>query len=361
MTAIDELVGEGQSIWLDAISRRLLSSGTLARYINDLRVTGLTSNPSILSHAIAGSSDYDALLAKAALESSDPEELVYELAIWDLSEASDLFMPVYSATGGRDGYVSIEVPPQFAADSRQTLLWAHRLHARFANPNVMIKVPGTPAGFEAVSQLIYEGIPVNVTLLFDADQYRAAAGAYLEGIERREVEGLELEVASVASVFVSRWDGAIDTLVPPELCAKAGLAVMQEIYVAYQELLDTARSRRLEAGGARPQRLLWASTSTKNPDFPDTYYLGKLAAPGTIDTVPEKTLLAFADHGSVDPVLGSSVSAARETIAGIVAHGVDFAEMAVTLQQQGAAAFEADWRSLTATVGGKVQKLGQSS
>ncbi len=357
MKAVDELVASGQSIWLDAISRRLLASGALARYISELRVTGLTSNPSILSHAIAGSSDYDALLASAARKTSDSEELVYELAIWDLAEASELFMPVHTATGGADGYVSIEVPPEFAGDAKESLLWAHRLYQRFSNPNVMIKIPGTAAGFEAISQLIYEGVPVNVTLLFSADQYLAAAGAYLEGLERRQADGLDLVVASVASVFVSRWDGAIDALVPPELNAQAGLAVMEEIYASYQEVLTSKRFLAMKAQGARSQRLLWASTSTKNPDFPDTYYLGKLVAPGTIDTVPEKTLLAFADHGSVDPVLGSGVSVARETLAKIATHGVDFGEMAVVLQQQGAAAFEADWKSLLATVGAKATKL----
>jgi len=258
------LAEHGQSVWLDAISRRLLASGTLAHYIEDLAVSGLTSNPSILSHAIAGSSDYDERIRDAVGRGvTDAEQVVYELAHWDLSEAAELFRPVWERTEGVDGYVSIEVPPQYAHDTQATLSWARDLRARFAAPNVLIKVPGTPEGLPAITELIASGIGVNVTLLFSLDHYTAAAEAYLEGLERRRAAGLSLLVPSVASVFVSRWDSAIDPLVSRELRGRAGLAVMRTIWATHRALVESERHRELVAAGARPQRLLWASTSTK--------------------------------------------------------------------------------------------------
>jgi len=345
------LAEAGQSVWLDAISRRLLATGTLAHYIADLAVTGLTSNPSILSHAIAGSRDYDERIGAAVGSGiTDPEQVVYDLAHWDLSEAAALFAPVYERTGGVDGYVSIEVPPQYAHDTQATLSWARELRSRFREANVLIKVPGTAEGIPAISELIASGIGVNVTLLFSVAQFQAAADAYLAGLAHRHEAGLGLEVPSVASVFVSRWDSAIDPLVPRELMGHAGLAIMREIYAAWRGLLASDRFAALAAAGARPQRLLWASTSTKNPELPDTYYLGRLVAPGTIDTVPEATLLAFDDHGEIEPVLEEDPSQAAATLARIAEAGVDLDRLAATLQEQGARSFSADWETLLATV-----------
>ncbi len=345
------LADHGQSVWLDAISRRLLSSGTLAHYVSDLAVTGLTSNPSILSHAIAGSGDYDEQL-RGALRSgvSDPEELVYVLAHWDLSEAAALFLPVFERSHGTDGFVSIEVPPQYAHDTQATLSWARELRARFSEPNVLIKVPGTAEGALAITELIASGIGVNVTLLFSVAHYQRAAEAYLQGLERRLTAGLSLDVPSVASVFVSRWDTAVDPLVPAELQGKTGLAVMRRIYAAYQAVLGSARFEPLRRSGAQPQRLLWASTSTKNPALPDTYYLGRLVAPGTIDTVPEATLLAFDDHGDVEPVLNDELARWDGVLEQITQSGVNLDRVAESLQEQGARAFSADWTTLLETV-----------
>jgi transaldolase len=357
MGAIEDLVAAGQSIWLDNISRRLITSGTLERYIADYKVTGLTSNPSILSHSISGSGDYDAKLREVAKKTTDPEEIVYELAVWDLTDAAKLFLPVWERTKGLDGYVSIEVPPELADDTANTVDWAKRLRARFDLPNVLIKVPGTVAGADAVRQLIADGIAVNVTLLFSVDQYMMAATAYIEGIEDRIGKGKDPKVGSVASVFVSRWDSAVNPLVPPELQEKAGLAVMAEIWAAYSELISSNRVRQLLDAGAWQQRLLWASTSTKDPNYPDTYYLGHLVAPGTIDTVPEKTLLAFKDHGKVEPMLDGSFEWATQTLAAIKEHGVDLSELSVTLQHQGAKSFVADWEALLDSVKAKLSKL----
>ncbi|ACU53947.1 transaldolase [Acidimicrobium ferrooxidans DSM 10331] len=350
------LAEHGQSVWLDAISRRLLAKGTLAHYIDELAVTGLTSNPSILSHAIAGSTDYDERIADAVARGvHDPEAVVYELAHWDLAEAAGLFAPVYERTDGVDGYVSIEVPPQYAHDTQATLSWARELRSRFAEPNVLVKVPGTPEGLPAISELIASGIGVNVTLLFSVEHYTAAAEAYLEGIERRSSAGLSLVVPSVASVFVSRWDSAVDPLVPRELQGRTGLAIMRRIYAAYQALLASERFSRLAGQGARAQRLLWASTSTKNPELPDTYYLGRLVAPGTIDTVPEGTLLAFDDHGEIEPVLDDDLAGADALLEEVASAGVDLAGLGDVLQEQGAHAFSADWTTLLDTVARRVK------
>jgi transaldolase len=342
-----KLTEGGQSLWLDNIRKSLLTSGALERYARELFVTGLTSNPSILEKAIAETEEYDDAIRQAADRGiTDPEELVFALAQQDLVAAADLFRPVFDATGGRDGYVSIEVSPGLVRDPDGTVAMGRRLHAQFDRPNVLVKVPGTPECLPAIEALIADGVPVNVTLLFSADQYRAAADAYLRGIERRRDAGVPLAVGSVASVFVSRWDVAADTRLPEELHGKLGLAVVQGVYADYRNLLAGGRWRALEAAGALPQRALWASTSTKDPNLPDTYYLGRLVAPGTVDTVPEPTLLAFADHGEVGDLLEPDPEAARRALDEIEAAGVDAGALAQELQDKGAEAFSASWSKL---------------
>lgn len=357
-----ELHRAGQSLWLDAISRRLLTSGTLARYIADDAVTGLTSNPTILAHSMSAGRDYDDLV-RTHLDAgiSDPQDLVYACALDDLRAAADLLRPVWDATGGVDGWVSLEVPPELAADTAGTVEAAHALHRRAQRPNLFVKVPGTPAGVPAIEELIAAGVPVNVTLLFSADQYGAVAEAYLRGLERRVRAGEPPDVASVASLFVSRWDRAADPLLPRELHGRVGVAVMQLAMVAHEELLAWPRWGALAAAGARPQRLLWASTSTKDPDLPDTYYVGRLAAPGTVNTMPEKTLLAVADHGRFDGTLRPDAAAARAVLDDAAAHGVDPYALAANLQAQGARAFVADWAHLLDTMRDKAESLVRTS
>lgn len=341
----------GQSLWLDAISRRLLTTGTLARYIADDAVTGLTSNPSILAHSIAAGHDYDHLLrAHRADGVTAPQDLVYACALDDLRAAADLLRPVWDATRGVDGWVSLEVPPDLADDTAATVAEAHRLHALADCPNLLVKVPGTAAGVPAIEELIAAGIPVNVTLLFSDAQYRSAAEAYLRGLERRVERGEAPDVTSVASLFVSRWDRAADPLLPPELHGRIGVAVMALAMAAHRELLASPRWAALAARGARPQRLLWASTSTKDPDLPDTFYVGRLAAPGTVNTMPEKTLLAVVDHLRLDGTVAPDTAAARTVLAAAATHGVDAGALARSLQEQGAHAFVADWAHLLGAV-----------
>ena len=356
-----QLHDAGQSIWLDNVRKGLFTEGTLATYIRDYAVTGVTSNPSILAKAITEGDDYDkAIMANVARGVTDPEELVFALALEDLGEAADLLRPVFDATGGEDGYVSVEVSPTLAHDAGGTVAAGEALFAQAGRPNVMIKVPGTSAGFVAVEELIAKGIPVNITLLFSPGHYLGAADAYLRGLERRQREGLPLAVGSVASVFVSRWDSAADARIPKEHRGKLGVHMVQKTYAVYKDLLATDRWQKLAAGGAIPQRPLWASTSTKDPNLPDTYYLGRLAAPGSVDTVPEPTLLAFADHGSVAELLKPDFAHASKTISEVAEHGVDVELLAADLQAQGAAAFSESWASLLAQVEDTVAKLGAS-
>jgi len=357
MNATRQLVDAGQSVWLDALRKGLLDGGDLAGYIEQLSVTGVTSNPTILEHAIRGTGDYDAAIRSllAGGGNSDPEALVYALALEDLGAAADLLRPTFDATGGHDGYVSIEVPPELASDARGTVEAARRLHAQAGRPNVMVKVPGTAPGLVAVEELIAAGIPVNVTLLFSPRHARGAAEAHLRGLERRREQGGSLAVASVASVFVSRWDTAGDKVVPPPLRGRLGLAMASATYAAATALAAQDRWRSLESAGALPQRLLWASTSTKDPALPDDYYVGALAAPGTVDTVPEATLLAFADHGSVRQPLAAD--AAAQALAEVAAAGVDVDTMAAELQMAGLASFSASWGELLDCVGEKASLL----
>jgi transaldolase len=354
MNPAQELHDAGQSIWLDSISRRMLASGTLARYTRELAVTGLTSNPTILGHAMAASGHYDDSLRRLLADGvTEPQDLVYAVALEDLTAAADLFRPAWEATGGVDGYVSVEVPPGLAYDAGQSMTFARKLHAQARRPNLLVKIPGTPPGLTAMEQLITDGVGINVTLLFSETHYLQTADAYLRALERRAASGQSLDVPSVASVFVSRWDKAADPLLPAGLHGRLGLAVTQKVYAAYRALLDSDRWKALEQSGARPQRVLWASTSTKDPAFPDTYYLGKLAAPGTINTVPEKTLLAFADHGQLGELLQPDRAAAEKLIAQVTAEGIDVDALGENLQRQGARAFEADWASLLEGISAK--------
>jgi transaldolase len=356
--AARQLHDAGQSLWLDSISRRLLQSGDLLRYISQLAVTGLTSNPTILGHAMAASSDYDESLRRHVSNGvRDAEDLVYAAALEDLAAAADLFLPAWLATGGADGYVSLEVPPGLSDDVERSAAYARRLHREANRPNLLVKIPGTPAGLTALEELIAEGIGINVTLLFSETHYVQTAEAYMRGLERRSAAGLSLDVPSVASLFVSRWDVAADPLLPPRMHAKLGLAVTQLVYAAYCSLMSSERWAALALAGARPQRLLWASTATKDPTFPDTYYLGRLAAPNTINTVPVKTLLAFADHGVVGEMMQPDADSARQQIAEIVHHGIDVEALGDSLQRQGARAFEADWTTLLAAITTKAAGL----
>ncbi|MGH9069618.1 MAG: transaldolase [Acidimicrobiales bacterium] len=358
MNPAQQLHAAGQSLWLDSISRRMLTSGTLARYIDDLAVTGLTSNPTILGHAMAASADYDdTLRRKVAAGVHQPEELVYAAALEDLTAAADLFRPVFDATDGQDGYVSLEVPPGLAYDCASSVEAARRLHDQADRPNLLVKIPGTPAGLTAMESLVAEGVGINVTLLFSDTHYIETADAYLRALERRKAAGQALDVPSVASLFVSRWDKVADALLPAHLHGRLGVAVAQKVYASYRDLLQGDRWRALAAAGAHPQRVLWASTSTKDPTFPDTYYLGRLAAPDTIDTVPEKTVLAYADHGGPVELMEPDYADAEARVAEVAAAGIDVDALGQSLQRQGARAFEADWATLLEAIGTKAAAL----
>ncbi len=351
---LKHLRATGQSIWLDNITRTLLDDGTLARYIDDYGITGLTSNPTIFEHAIGGSDAYDAAIKEKTTAGLKDEALFVELALEDLRRAARLFEPAHKASDGVDGWVSMELSPLLAADTPASISAAKRIHAQAGCDNLYIKIPGTPEGIPAIEESIYNGVPVNVTLLFSADQYVAAAEAYLRGIERRIADGLDPVVSSVASLFVSRWDKAVMETAPAQLRNKLGIAVSQQAYQAYRRLLDSERWKKLAAAGARPQRLLWASTSTKDPDAPDTLYVSALAAPDTVDTVPDKTLRAFADHGKVDSVLDDD---GGDVLQAFNAAGIDTDALAMQLQQEGAASFVKSWKQLMQQIGEKAKAL----
>jgi len=343
----------GQSLWLDNITRDLLTSGTLERYIADLSVTGLTSNPTIYDKAIEGTDAYDAQIAVAVGAGHDAEGVFFDLALDDLRHAADAFRPIFARSRGVDGWVSLEVSPLLAHDTAATVHEAIRLHGRADRPNLFIKIPGTRAGLAAIEEAIVAGVPVNVTLLFTAEHYLAAAEAYLRGIERRIKAGLDPDVASVASVFVSRWDAAVAGKVPAALEATLGLAMGRRIYAAYRQLLASDRWQRLENEGARPQRLLFASTGTKDPKASDTLYVAGLAAPHTVNTMPEGTLVAFADHGAVGSLLPADGGDAEPVLAAIGAAGVDIDDVGRRLQEDGATAFVRSWEQLLACIAAK--------
>ena len=336
----------GQSLWLDNITRGMLDDGTLAGYIRDLHVTGLTSNPSIYNVAVKDTSFYDEALAALGAGDSSAEATFFEIAIGDLTRAADLFRPVYERTGGVDGWVSLEVSPKLAYDTAATLAQAKSLHARAGRPNLFIKIPGTPEGLPAIEEAIFSGVPVNVTLLFTCEQYLAAAEAYLRGIERRIEAGLSPRVCSVASLFISRWDSATAKTLPAELVNTLGIAVGSVSYRAYRDLLASDRFERLRNFGAMPQRLLFASTGTKDPNASACLYIDSLAAPNSINTMPEKTLHAFADHGCVTATLSAGGGMADSTLFAIERAGVDVAALGATLQKDGAEAFVRSWDEL---------------
>ncbi|MGD0835281.1 MAG: transaldolase [Polyangia bacterium] len=356
MQATQALYNVGQSIWLDDITREMLDTGTLARYVAELSVTGLTSNPTIFDKAFLHSRAYDSAIGQKSKEGKTGEALFFALALEDLGRAAELLRAVHQRTHGVDGWVSLEVSPLLAHDTRGTVAAAKALHAQGGIKNLLIKIPGTREGLPAIEEAIFAGVPVNVTLLFSAEQYQSAAEAYLRGIERRIAAGLDPEVGSVASVFVSRWDSAIANRAPAELRNRLGLAVASRVFAAYRANLGADRWQRAYNMGARPQRLLWASTGTKDPAVSDTLYIDALAAPLTVNTMPERTLAAFAEHGKVAPVLADQGEHER-ILADFSRAGVEVDALAAQLQEEGAGSFVKSWQELLATIAAKLARL----
>ncbi|MBL0142492.1 MAG: transaldolase [Betaproteobacteria bacterium] len=347
----------GQSLWLDNITREILDNGTLGRYIDEFSITGLTSNPTIFEHAIGNTGAYDRSIRDKAAEGKAGEALFVELALEDLRRAADLFRPAFDASDGVDGWVSMELSPLLADDTAGSIDAAARIQRQAERPNLYVKIPGTPAGIPAIEESIYAGVPINVTLLFSREQYLAAAEAYLRGIERRMDVGRDPRVGSVASLFVSRWDKAVSGTVPDELRNRLGIAIAGRTYRAYRELLGSPRWRRLAAAGARPQRLLWASTGTKDPQASETLYLEALAAPDTIDTIPENTLHAFALRGDVAGPLRDDGGDAERVLAQFAQARVDVDALALELQREGAQAFVKSWQALMRRIADKSKAL----
>ena len=347
----------GQSLWLDNITRNMLSTGTLRRYVNELSVTGLTSNPTIFDQAIKNSSDYDAAIQTKLKEGRSGEDLFLELALEDITAAADIFAPIHERTLGVDGWVSLEVSPLLAHDTKATIAMAKALHERAGRPNVLIKIPGTKEGLPAIEEAIFAGIPVNVTLLFSREHYLAAAEAYMRGIERRIEAGLNPCINSVASIFISRWDGAVMGKVPEALRDQLGIAIAKRIYKAYCALLTSPRWMRGYNAGARPQRLLWASTGTKDPKASDILYIKALVAPFTVNTMPEGTLKAFADHGEAGAIMPADGGDSEDVLAGFAQAGVDIDELAARLQDEGAKSFVKSWNELIGVIASKSTML----
>jgi transaldolase len=353
MTTTQQLRDLGQSIWLDSISRPLLDSGGLRHYIDDFSVTGLTSNPTIFDHAIGNTDAYDDSIRDKARAGKRGEGLFMELALEDLRRAADLFRPAYDATDGIDGWVSMELSPLLVNDAARSIDAAARIYQQADRRNLFVKIPGTPAGVAAIEASIFAGVPINVTLLFSREQYVASAEAYLRGIERRISAGLNPRVVSVASLFVSRWDKAVSDTVPGQLRNRLGIAVAARTYQAYRELLASPRWRRLAAAGARPQRVLWASTGTKDPGASETLYVEALAAPDTINTIPEKTLHAFAEHGELKGAMAEDGGDAEAVLARFTQTGIDVDALATELQRDGARTFVKSWQELLRRIGDK--------
>ena len=343
----------GQSLWLDNITRDLLNSGTLKRYIEEFSVTGLTSNPTIFDHAIKNSAAYDGPIRERLATGISGEALFFEIALEDITRAADLFRPIHERTNSVDGWVSLEVSPLLDNDTARTLAAARDLFARAGRPNLFIKIPGTEEGLPAIEEAIFAGIPINVTLLFSREQYLAAADAFMRGIERRINAGLNPDVGSVASVFVSRWDTAVSGKTPGSLDNQLGIAIAERTYAAYRSLLDSPRWQRLSNLGARPQRLLWASTGTKDPKASDTLYVKALAAPFTVNTMPEGTLKALADHGELGEVLRIDGGDCEKVLAQFAHNGVDIDALASRLQDEGAKSFVQSWNELMGVIGSK--------
>ncbi len=361
MKATQHLHNLGQSLWLDNITRDLLNQATLKRYRDEFSVTGLTSNPTIFDHAIKSSRAYDDAILKGLEQSRSGEELFFDLALDDLVRAADLFRAAHDRTNGVDGWVSLEVSPLLAHDTLSTIAAARELFARAARPNMFIKIPGTKEGLPAIEEAIFAGVPINVTLLFSREQYVAAAEAYLRGIERRIAAGLNPQVASVASVFISRWDVAVAGKVPSELSNQLGIAIAGRTYKAYLELLVNSRWQRVFNAGARPQRLLWASTGTKDPKAPDILYAKALVAPFTINTIPENTLKALADHGEVGPLMAHDGGDCEKILARFAQAGINVDNLAARLQDEGAKAFVKSWNDLLAVIASKSVALQQAA
>jgi transaldolase len=343
----------GQSLWLDNITRTMLADGTLRGYIEELSVTGLTSNPTIFDKAISGGEAYDQHIIELSQNGHEPEAVFFELAIADLRDATNLFRGVHEGTAGVDGFCSLEVSPKLADDTQATIEQAAQLHAKAERDNLYVKIPGTPAGLPAIEESIFAGIPINVTLLFSREQYLAAADAYMRGIERRIEAGLSPDVPSVASIFMSRWDVAVTGEVPDELHNRLGLAVGFRAYRAYRELLDSQRVQRLMNEGARPQRLLWASTGTKDPEASDVLYIEGFASPFTVNTMPEPTLHAFADHGRVGDLVPADGGSCEEVLAEFARVGIDVNALAERLQREGKDAFVKSWNDMLESIESK--------
>ena len=357
MKATQKLHEMGQSLWLDNITRGLLTSGTLLRYIQELSITGLTSNPTIFDHAIKNGQEYDQAIHKKANEGKSVEALFFDLAIEDLRQAADLFRPIYDRTNGVDGWVSLEVSPLLAHDTAGTLAAAKALHNQADRPNLLIKIPGTHEGLRAIEEAIFAGVPVNVTLLFSRDQYVAAADAYMRGVERRIAAGLNPDIGSVASLFVSRWDVAVADKAPEWLLNQLGIAVAWQTYERHQLLIESPRWQNIFNAGARPQRLLWASTGTKDPGASDLLYINALAAPCTVNTMPEATLLALADHGIIEGTVPALARIGDEVLAKFLKAGIDVEALGRQLQDEGAKLFVKSWKDLLECIASKTKEL----
>ena len=351
----------GQSLWLDNITRDLLDNGTLRRYVEDSAITGLTSNPTIFDGAIGSGKAYDAGIHEKSQVGKFGEALFVELALEDLRRAADLFRPAFEASNHVDGWVSMELSPLLASDTAGSVAAAAKIYLQAGRPNLFVKIPGTPEGIPAIEASIFAGVPINVTLLFSCEQYLAAAEAYLRGIERRLEAKLDPRVASVASLFVSRWDVAVKDKVPAELRNKLGIAIAGRTYRAYRDLLASPRWRKLADAGAKPQRLLWASTGTKDPDAPATLYVEALAAPDTIDTIPEKTLHAFAEHGALNGLMAADGGDAEEMLTRFAQAGINIDALALQLQREGAESFVKSWKQLLQRIAEKSIALASSS
>jgi len=358
MSKITELLHQiGQSLWLDNITRGLLDSKTLQKYIAELSVTGLTSNPTIFNNAIKNSNFYDTAIAQKVKQGKSGEALFFEIAIEDLSHAADLFKAIYERTNGVDGWVSLEVSPKLAYDTQSTLKAAKELYAQANRPNLFIKIPGTHEGLPAIEEAIFAGVPVNVTLLFSREHYLAAAAAYLRGIQRRIEAGLNPRVESVASVFVSRWDGAVAGKTPKEFHNRLGIAMAERTYKAYRDLLNSDRWMRFANSGAHPQRLLWASTGTKDPHVSDYLYVKALASPNTVNTMPEATLLKFGEHGELGRILSAGGGESDEVVYTLERQGIDMGALAARLQKEGAESFVKSWEEMMDVVAKKAQAV----
>jgi transaldolase len=351
----------GQSLWLDNITRNLVKTGVLRRYIEEFSVTGLTSNPTIFDHAIKNSGDYDDVIKSKLAKGKSGEKLFFELALEDLTQAADLFGPIYDQTCGMDGWVSLEVSPLLAHDTRSTIAAAKDLHAQARRPNVMIKIPGTPQGLPAIEEAIFAGVPINVTLLFSDGHYLAAADAFMRGIERRIEAGLKPDVRSVASIFISRWDVAVTGKVPEVLNDRLGIAIAKRTYKAYLALLSSPRWMHAYNAGARPQRLLWASTGTKDPKASDILYVKALAAPFTVNTMPEGTLKALAEHGDVGATMPADGGNSEEELARFAGANIDVGALSNQLQDEGAKSFVNSWNDLMGVISARSAVLERTS